>query len=456
MRYDAVVVGSGTGGYPGAIYLAQKGLKIAVVEEHLIGGECTNYGCVPSKAFYQVAEAIRSIEKTGGEASVKWESLVEWVSQVVRESREGIKGLFESHGIDVIEGRAILKTQREIVISAGEEKKLIEAGKILLALGTDPSPIPGVSFDGEGIISNREALYMREKPSEVLIIGGGVIGVELANIFSSFKVGVTVVELMDHILPTMDRDVAQALKTHLSSRGVKIYEKTTVKSVTKTGSKYLVELSNGLKLEVDKVLIATGRKPRTREAGLIENNIVLDQKGFIKINERQETSIPGIYASGDVVGGPLLAHKAILESISAARWMSGEEGFHIDYSAIPSTIFTGLEIASIGYTEKELTSKGVKYVKVRIPAYYLSAVKIKGGKQSFIKVLLDERQEKILGVHIVAPNASEVISAYIPLYLGKIGFGDASRIPYPHLTVSESLRDLAEYLLGNPVHLLRK
>ncbi|ADV64984.1 dihydrolipoyl dehydrogenase [Desulfurococcus mucosus] len=456
VRYDVVVVGSGTGGYPAAVYLAGKGLKVAVVEEHLIGGECTNYGCVPSKAFYQIAEAIRSIGKVGGEASVKWGSLVDWVKSMVKESREGIQGLFESHGVNVLNGKAVLKTPHEIVVEEGSGKAVIEAGKVLLAPGSNPSTVPGVVFDGIGVLSNREALYMQEKPESMLIIGGGVIGVELANAFSSLGISITLVELMDHILPSMDRDIAQALKTHLSSRGVKILEKTSTRSISRIGDRYVAELSNGERLEVDKVLVATGRTPRTSGIGLVENGVQLDRRGFIKINERQETTVPAVYAAGDAVGGPLLAHKAILESISAAKWMAGEEGFRIDYRAIPVTIFTGLEVASIGYSEKELTSIGVKYVKVRIPAYYLSAVKIKGGKQSFIKVLLDERLEKVLGIHVVAPNASEVISAYIPLYLGKLCFREAARTPYPHLTVSESLRDLAEYILGEPVHLLRK
>jgi len=456
VKYDAVVVGSGSGGYPAAVYLAGKGLRVAVVEEHLVGGECTNYGCVPSKAFYNIAEAIRSIEKIGGEASIKWGDLVDWVSQVVRESREGINALFEANNVGLVDGRAVLKTPREVIVESSEGKRVLEADRILLAPGTNPSPIPGVGFDGEGIISNREALYLREKPNRILIVGSGVIGVELSNIFSSLGIDVTVVELLDHILPAMDRDIAQALRTHLASRGVRVLEKTSVKSVEKRGYTYIAELSNGERVEVDKIVIATGRTPRTSGIGLAENGIQVDHKGFIRVNERQETSVPGVYAAGDAVGGPLLAHKAIIESISASKWMINEEGFHVDYSAIPITIFTGLEVASIGYSEKELAARGVKYVKVRIPAYYLSAVKIKGGKHSFIKILLDEKQEKILGIHIVAPNASEAISAYLPLYLGKIAVREAARTPYPHLTVSESLRDLAEYLLGEPIHLLRK
>jgi dihydrolipoamide dehydrogenase len=290
----------------------------------------------------------------------------------------------------------------------------------------------------------------------MLIIGGGVIGVEMANIMSSLGVKVYIVELLDHILPFTDRDIALAVKTHLVQKGVEVYEKTSASRVERIGSKYIVELSNSVKLEVDRVLVAVGRRPNTRGLALESIGVELDQKGFIKVNEKMETSIPGIYATGDVVGGPLLAHKAILESIIAARSILGEETPRLDYKAVPITIFSGLEVASIGYTEKELTSMGVKYSKYRIPLYYLSAVKIKGGKNAFAKILVDQEKNSVLGVHIVAPNASEVISAYLPLYLGKLDFKKASLTPYPHLTVSESLRDFTEYILGEPVHLLKK
>lgn len=215
MRYNAVVVGLGTGGYPAAVYLASRGLKVAVVEEHLIGGECTNYGCVPSKAFYNIAEAIRSLEKIDGEASVKWESLVEWARGVVKESREGIKGLFESHNVELIEGKAVLKSPREVLVENAGGRKLLEAERILLALGTNPSMLPGVEFDGRGILSNRDVFYLDEKPESMLIIGGGVVGVEIANAFSALKVNVVLVTRRQ-ILSDLDRDVAQALKLHLT------------------------------------------------------------------------------------------------------------------------------------------------------------------------------------------------------------------------------------------------
>lgn len=455
VKYDVVVIGSGVGGYPAALYLADKGFKVAVVEEHLVGGECTNYGCVPSKALYSIAESIKAIEKVGGNASYKWSDLVEWVKGIVKEAREGIAYLFESRGVELISGRGVLKPNKRVVVESGGDRREIEYSKALLAPGTDPADIPAARFDGEGIVSNREALYFPEKPERILIIGGGVIGVELANTLAAFKVEVTVVELLDHILPFLDRDVALAVKAHLQQRSVRVLEKTSVTRVEKTSSGYLAELTSGEKLVVDKVVVAVGRKPKTAGVGLEEVGVEVDAKGFIKVSEHLETTAPGVYAAGDVVGGPLLAHKAIVESIAAAKRIAGEESFTVNYKLVPLTIFTGLEVAVVGYTEKELQAMGVKYTKTRIPLGYLSAVKIKGYKSSFVKVLHDEAG-RVYGIHIVAPSASEVISAYIPLYLGLLKPENTRRIPYPHLTVSESLRDLAEYLLGEPVHLVKK
>lgn len=456
MKYDVVVLGSGVGGYPAALYLADRGLKVAVVEEHYIGGECTNYGCVPSKALYSVAESLRSLEKVGALTSYKWSNIVDWVKNVVKDSREGIHHLLETRGVDVYQGKGFVKPSRRVVVDLKDKSTELEASRILLAVGTDPADIPVARFDGEGIISNREALYLQEKPESILIVGGGVIGVELANIYASFKTGVVVVELLDHILPFTDKDVALALKMHLQQLGVKVLEKTSVARIERSNGKYVVELTSGEKLIVDKVVVAVGRKPKTVDIGLEDTGVEVDSKGFIKVNRYMETTAPGIYASGDVVGGPLLAHKAILESIIAAKRMLSEDVFNLNYKLVPITIFTGLEIASVGYTEKELQSMGIKYNRVKIPLAYLSSVKIKGYKNAFVKVLYDENYKNVYGVHIVSPNASEVISSYIPLYIGVIEPREMRKIPYPHLTVSESLRDLAEYILGEPVHLIRR
>lgn len=452
MKYDVVVIGSGVGGYPAAIYLARKGYRVAVIEEHLIGGECTNYGCVPSKAFYQVAEAIRTLKKIDAEIRVDWYNLYEWIRGIVEETRNGLEDLMERYGVTVIKGKALLG--REKLVKVGDNR--ISYEKLILALGTDPRPLPNLEFDEEKILSNRGVFKLGEKPDSLLIAGGGVIGVEIANIFANLGVKVYIVEALQHILPFIDKDLALAIKQYLLKKNVTIYENIFVNKIeiNKGGIKAI--LSNNERIEVDKVLIAIGRMPKTSGIGLKNVFVETDQHGFIKVNERYQTSNPRIYSAGDVIGQPLLAHKALLESIAVAKNIAGEEIFKLNYTLIPLTIFSGLEIASIGYTEKELKNKNIKYRRIRLPIYFLSSVKIKNGRYSFIKILLDEESSRVYGIHIVAPNASEIISAYLPLYMGKIELEEIARTPYPHLTVSESLREIAEYILGEPIHIFLK
>jgi len=453
LKYDVVVVGSGVGGYPAAVSLARKGLKVAVVEEHLLGGECTNYGCVPSKAFYHIGEAVRALRKVGGSVEVAWEDLVEWSSSIVESARRGVGYLLESYGVEVYNGRGVLKGKNRVLVQGGENLE-IEGDKIVLALGTDPRPLTQAGFDGVRILSNREIFYLKEKPLSVSIIGGGVIGVETATMLANLGVQVNLLEKGSRVLSFLDQDVSVAVRNHLKQLGVKVVEGVSVSSVSKEGGGVRLRLSNGSEVESDILMVAIGRVPKTSGVNLENVGVELDSQGFIKVSTTLETSIPGIYAAGDVVGGPLLAHKAIVESLIVARNIMGAQKTNIDYKLVPLTIFTGLEVASIGFTEKELNDMGVKFVRYKMPLNYLSAVKIKDGSYSFIKILTSEDSRKIYGVHIVSPNASETISAFIPMALGKLLFEDVSDIPYPHLTVGEALREIALFILGDPVHIV--
>ncbi len=445
--YDVVIIGSGVGGYPAAIYLARKGLRVGVVEEHLVGGECTNYGCVPSKAFYQVAEALRTIKKIGGSSNIDWDRLVEWANNIVEESRKGIEYLFESYDIELITSRAVLKDNNKI--AAGKE--VLEAKNIILALGTDPKPLPSLGFDHKYIISNRDVFSLGEKPEKLLIVGGGVVGVELSYVMANLGVEVYLVEAMNRILPFLDRDISLVIKRFLREHGVNILENTTLNKVEVSGKEVKARLLNSEELSVDKVLVAIGRKPKTENVGLENAGVMTDDHGFIVVDNKYRTTNPKIYATGDVTGQPLLAHKAILESIAAAKNIAGEESFRLEYHLIPQTIFSGLEIAWLGYSEEELKRKNMKYKKIRIPLSYLSAIKIKDSRYSFAKILLGE-DNKPYGLSIIAPNASEAISAFLPIILNKITYKEAAKTPYPHLTVSEAVREVAEYILGEPIH----
>ncbi|WP_440059257.1 dihydrolipoyl dehydrogenase family protein [Thermogladius sp. 4427co] len=459
MKYDVVVIGSGVGGYPAAILLASRGFRVAVVEEHLIGGECTNYGCVPSKTWYSIAEALRTLRKVGALVDLDWKEVTRYVEKMVENARSGVEYLLQSYGVDVYRGRGVLKDRDKIAVvqSNGERKQdVIEASRVILALGTDPKPLPNIGFDGRKIVSNREIFTLENQPEDIAIVGGGVIGVEIANIFSNIGVKTVLIEKDNHILPFLDPDASSTIESYLKKNGVIVVKGVTVNKTNVKDGKLVIELSNGMALSTDIMLIAVGRKPKTEGVNLSEVGIKLNEKGFIIVNEKLETTVGNIYAVGDVVGEPLLAHKAIIESIAVANIISNKEPVTINYKLIPLTIFSGLEVASIGYTEKELASANLRYVKYKLPINYLSAVRIKGDSTSFIKILISEDHSKVYGIHIVSPSASEVVSAFIPLALGKLTIKEMAVTPYPHLTVGESLREIAEYIIGEPIHYVIK
>ncbi len=455
-EYDVIVIGGGLGGYPAAIKLSRKGYKVALIEEHYLGGECTNYGCVPSKAMYKVAEALESIKSVYNETpKLDPKTLLEWTRKTVSLSREGIEHLLEKTGVDVYFSKAVLSDKEGLVkLSNGEE---LRGKNIILAPGTDPRPLPHIGFDGKYVISNRELFSLEELPSRILIVGAGVIGCEIAHILALLGVEVHIVEILPRIAPGIDIDLARTLERYLKSLGIKIYKQRSLQNINIRNNEVEAKLSDGTTLSVDKVLVSIGRLPKAGEAGAENAGVELDKRGFIKLADGYRTTNPRIYATGDAVGGPLLAHKALVESIIAAESIIlGKPLPRIDYHLVPLAIFTGLEIGAIGYTEEELKQNNIKYTKIKLPLGFLSAVKIREGKYSFIKMLMDEEKKKIYGIHIIAPNATEVISAFIPIYLGKISFEELVKMPYPHLTVSEAVREFAEYVLGEPVHIVLK
>ena len=451
-NYDVIVVGGGVGGYPAAIKLIQHGYKVALIEEHLLGGECTNYGCIPSKALYRIAHSLDSLTSIIGRSiGVGWNVLREWVESIVSGTRDGIAYLLEKYGVDVINDRAKLSSAEGIIkLSNGEELK---AKNIVLALGTNPKPLPNVGFDGSNIVSNREIFYLDEMPSSIAIIGGGAIGVELAYILSSIGIDVYLVEALKRLLPMMDSDVGRVIERFLVSKGIKVFKNTLATSINRSSDGGIeITLSNGSRFTVDKVLVSIGRIPRTKGVGLENANVETNGYGYIRLYDGYRTSNPRIYASGDVIGPPLLAQKAIIESILVADSIMGKDVNRLEPEKIPLVVFSGLEIGSIGFSEEQLRAKGIKYRRYKIPLSFLSAIRIKDGRYGFVKALIGE-DDKFYGLHIVAPNASEVVSSFLPIYLGKIAIDEAAYTPYPHVTVSEAVRDFAEYILGEPIHM---
>lgn len=449
-RYDVVVLGGGPGGYPAAIRASQLGLSVALVEEDKLGGECTNYGCIPSKSMIRVAELLSSISRLPFmkiSYELDYSSYMEWVSGIASRISEGIGGLLRRYNVEVYDARGFIAEPGVIELSDGRR---VGYGKLIVATGTEPSSIPGLEFDGVIVHNNRTILGVRRKPSRMLIIGAGYIGVEFASMMAKLGVEVHLVEVMDRILPFMDEDFSRLMSRRLSRVGVKVYTSTIVKSVEKREGYSKVMLSNNVELEVDTILVAVGRKPRTRGLGLEKVGISLDERGYVRVNERMEASA-NIYASGDVTGPPLLAHKAFAQAIVAAENASGLKSV-FDAKAIPSVVFTDPELVSVGLTEHEARSSGYKVSTVKLPIGALARAIIEDSIDGFIKIVYEESSKAILGIHIAAPHASELAGeAALAIEMGAT-LEDLALTVHPHPTISEVIQEASELALGKPKH----
>lgn len=451
-RYDLVVIGGGPGGYPGAIRASQLGLRVALVEASRLGGECTNYGCIPTKAMIRPANILWSLRSMGfvkGNLDLAFDEYMEWVSSITNRISGGVEMLLKGYGVDLYRGVASLTSEGIISVEGIGD---LRAGKILIATGTEPSDLPGVAVDGEVIHNNRTILGIRRKPSSILIIGGGYIGVEFAGLFAKIGVEVRLAEIMPNLLPGMDQDLSRAAERILRESGVKIYTGATVSSIAKRQGEADVELSNGERFSVEKILVAVGRKP-TRISGLDRAGVGVDGKGYIKVDDGMRTSNPNIYASGDIAGPPLLAHKAFMQSIVAAENIAGGR-VKYDPRAVPSVIFTEPEMAFVGMGEEEARKHGYNTKSVKMPMGGIARAIIEGSEEGFAKVVYDDDTKQVLGFVIVSPHASELISeASLAIEMGA-SIEDLALTIHPHPTVSEIFEEISELALGRPKHFL--
>lgn len=453
-KYDLVVIGGGPGGYPAAIRASQLGLRVALVEADRLGGECTNYGCIPTKAMIKPANmlwAIRSMKFLRGSLELAFDEYMEWVGSIVKRISGGVEMLLKGYGVDLYKGYASIRDRETIYVeNVGE----LKAGSVIIASGTEPSELPGVKVDGEVVHNNKTILGLRRKPSSILIVGGGYIGVEFASLFAKLGVEVSVVEIMQNLLPGMDPDVSRAAERILRSLGVKVYTNTSLKSLEVKGQEAVAELSNGERLAVEKVLVAVGRRPR-HVAGMEKLGIETDSRGYIRVDRSMRTSVPSFYASGDIAGPPLLAHKAFMQAIVAAENAAGKRA-EFDQQAIPSIIFTDPEIAFVGMGEEEARRQGYRARSVRLPLGGVAKAIIEGGEEGFAKVVFDEESKHVLGFYIVSPHASEIIAeAALAIEVGAT-IEDLSLTIHPHPTISEVVEEISELALGRPKHFLMR
>lgn len=460
-KFDVIVIGAGPGGYVCAIRCAQLGMKVACVDKReSLGGTCLNIGCIPSKALLSASEkyedAAHHMQDMGIRvrgASVDWGKMQEHKDGVVDANTKGIDFLFKKNKVKKITG-----TGR--VVEAGKvdvDGTIYEADNIIIATGSDVATLPGIAIDEEKIVSSTGALALKSIPKSMIVIGGGVIGLELGTVYRRLGSEVTVVEFQDNILPGMDGEVRKETLKILKKQGMsfKLSSKVTAAEPQRSGVSLEVESVDGAKSETmkaDIVLMAVGRSPYTQGLGLEEAGVALDNRGRIEVDEFFETSVEGVYAIGDVIKGAMLAHKAEEEGVVLAEMLAGESG-HIDYDAIPGVVYTWPEVASVGKTEEQLKEAGVAYKAGKFPFMANGRARAMNSIDGFVKILACAKTDKILGGHIVGPNAGDLIQEIVSVMEFDGTSEDIARTCHAHPTLTEVVKEAALAVHKRPIHI---
>jgi len=455
MKYDAVIIGSGPGGYVSAIRCAQLGLKTALIEKYdTLGGTCLNVGCIPSKAMLDSSEhyheAAHNFSKHGislDNLKVDLAKMVERKAQVVSQTCAGIDYLMDKNKIDVLHGVGSFIDNTHVKVTDKDRKETtLETKYAVIATGSKPNYFPGMEPDKKRIITSTEALELKEVPSSMIVIGGGVIGLELGSVYARLGTKVEVLEFADSIIPTMDKALGKELTKVLKKEGFKFNLQTQVQNVENTGKGVKVTALNKKQQEVvfeaDYCLVAVGRKPFTAGLGLENVGIEPDKRGKIETNEHLQTKVSNIYAIGDVIYGPMLAHKAEEEGVYVAELLAGQKP-HINYNLIPGVVYTWPEVAAVGKTEEELKAAGVKYKVGSFPMKALGRARASMDLMGFVKILADEETDEILGVHMIGARAADLIMEAVTAMEYRASAEDIARICHPHPTFTEAIKEAA-------------
>ena len=463
MDFDLVVIGAGPGGYTAAIKAAQLGMKTAIVEkDQALGGTCLNVGCIPSKALLSSTELYREAQKHFGSHGISVDGLSMDVGAmmkrkdgVVRKMARGIDYLMNKNGIERVVGLGRIAGPNEVEVTDGKKKQSLKTKRILIATGSSVAGLPFLEIDGETILSSDHAIALGQAPESMVVIGGGAIGLELGSVWARLGTKVTVVEFLPRIAAMFDEDITQALQKLLQKQGIKFHLGTGVESAEKTKGGVRLTAVRGdkkVELEAEKVLVAVGRKPNTGGLGAAEAGVELDERGCIKTNAEWQTNVPGIYAIGDVVAGPMLAHKAEQEAVAAVERMAGQAG-RVNYNAIPSVIYTSPEVAVVGLTEAEAREKGHE-VAVGVFPFQANGRAVAGGHaDGLAKLITDKASGRVLGAQILSANASELIAEAVLLMEFGGSAEDLARTIHAHPTMSEGLREAAHATTGEPLHI---
>jgi dihydrolipoamide dehydrogenase len=462
-RYDVLIIGAGPGGYVAAIRAAQLGFKTACVESRgSLGGTCLNIGCIPSKALLQssekFAEAGHALAEHGiriGDLSLDLGEMMARKDKVVTTLTRGVEFLFRKNKVDWLKGRARIAGPGRVAVAGADGADLeLEATSIIIATGSESTPLPGVEIDEKHIVSSTGALSLDQVPGRLAVIGGGYIGLELGSVWARLGAKVTVIELLDHIVPNMDRELGTALRRTLTRSGIQFKLGTKLTGIREANEGLILDLEGVEResLAADVVLVAIGRRPNTEGLGLEAAGVACDWQGRVVVDDGFATNIPGIYAIGDVIRGPMLEHKAAEEGIALAERLAGQKT-SVDYDAIPAVIYTWPEVASVGRTEEELEAAAVSYRIGKFPLTANPRARTNGYTEGFVKILAESETDRVLGVHIIGPDAGTLIAEATLAKEFGASAEDIARTCHAHPTLSEALKEAALAVDGRAIHI---
>ena len=463
-EFDVIIIGGGPGGYVCAIRCAQLGLKTACVESRgTLGGTCLNVGCIPSKSLLNLSENYYKAKKEFNNQGIEISNIKLNINKMmsnkdksVQVLTKGVEFLFKKNKVTYIKGKGVLFSKNNVVVYEEGKKNTYKAKNMVIATGSSPTSLPGVDIDEKNIVSSTGALSLESVPENLVVIGGGYIGLEMGSVWSRLGSKVTVVEYLDHITPGMDKEISKEFQKILTKQGMEFKLNNKVTAVQNVKNKVNVDFTNNttserVRLECDKVLISVGRKPYTEGLNLSKIGVKKDSKGRIEVNKKLQTSVENIYAIGDVISGPMLAHKAEEEGIAVAETLSGQAG-HINYDVIPGVVYTSPEVATVGKTEEQLKLENIDYKVGKFPFLANSRAKVNNETDGFVKMLADAKSDKVLGVHIIGPHCGDMIAEMALAMEFGASAEDIARTCHAHPTHTEAIKEAALAVDKRPIH----
>ncbi len=462
--FDLIVIGGGPGGYVCAIRAAQLGLKTACVESRgALGGTCLNVGCIPSKSLLNLSENFHKAKKDFNQQGIEVEGIKLNIEKMMSNKNKsvqvltkGVEFLFKKNKVTYIKGKGVLLSNNDIIVYENNKKTNYKSKNIVIATGSTVASLPGIEIDEKNIISSTGALSLNKVPKKLAVIGGGYIGLEMGSVWSRLGSEVTVIEYLDYITPGMDREISNEFKKILTKQGIKFKLESKVNSVKNINSGVLINYKNIKEskdetLEFDKVLVSVGRKPYTEGLNLSKVGVKKDSKGRIEVNEKLQTTINNIYAIGDVIKGPMLAHKAEEEGIAVAEILAGQAG-HVNYDVIPGVVYTSPEVATVGKTEEQLKDEKKSYKVGKFPFLANSRAKVNNETEGFVKIIADSKTDKVLGVHIIGPHCGDMIAEMALAMEFGASAEDIARTCHAHPTHTEAIKEAALAVDKRPIH----